>query len=422
MQPMEVDHRTTTVITLPTLAQTHFDELKANVRGELYRRGDQHFSEHTRLFNGNVLNTSKAVALPLDAQDVSQIIIFCNKHGFSPSVKAGGYGTGGWAINGDIVIDLSRIQDIDIEPPQPGGGYTSLRDTAPSISKGKARVGEAVPDPSGPATQKRVLEGDAAQGAGIDYLPTAWLYSTASAAVASFLHGPPLPPDESGEEPRRPAVNRQLLGTDGTALSISTHPSVTEPLTSHSDALLSGGGSGSGTGTNVVSSAISPASAAGWSTLTMTPASSQSPLSASAVSSVPAPFAWADFETAPVRPDPFAYIDNADPPMLGVSPPTPLRSRATTWGADAALLTHPLFAEDVPPHLTRPVPPHTHAYVSFGAGARQKDVDLFTAAHPLDGGNVPYHVPLCVCPFWNPSLLFCGVSSFFPFFFASAVG
>lgn len=30
------------------------------------------FQEHTRLFNGNVLNVSKAVVLPVDAQDVSK--------------------------------------------------------------------------------------------------------------------------------------------------------------------------------------------------------------------------------------------------------------------------------------------------------------------------------------------------------------
>ena len=30
------------------------------------------FPEHTHLFNGNVLNVSKAVVLPLDTQDVSQ--------------------------------------------------------------------------------------------------------------------------------------------------------------------------------------------------------------------------------------------------------------------------------------------------------------------------------------------------------------
>jgi hypothetical protein len=288
-----------------------------------------------------------------------------------------------------------------------------LRDTAPSISKGKARVGEPVPDSSGPTTQKHVLEADPERAVGNNSVPIAWLYGTASAAVASFLHGPALPPDEFGEQPRRPAVNHPRLDIDGSALVISTLPSVTEPLTSHPDALLSSSGSGSG-------SSRSPSLGTGWSTLATTPASSHSPFSDSALSSAPAPFPWADIETAPVRPDPFAYIDNADPPMFGASPPTPLTSRATAWGADAALLSHPLFAENLPLHLTRPVPPHTHAYVSFGAGARQKDVDLFTAAHPLDGSNVPYHVPLYVYLFWRPSVLMWQLIFFFFTFFSSA--
>lgn len=48
-------------------------------------------------------------------------------------------------------------------------------------------------------------------------------------------------------------------------------------------------------------------------------------------------------------------------------------------------------------------PIHSHAYVTFGAGMRQKEVDLYTAEHPLEGtsrvtgmreeGLVPYHVP-----------------------------
>lgn len=81
-----------TMTALPTLAQAHFDELTKTVRGEVYRRGDHQFvvsgvcgllscsfppfplrfQEQTSLFNGNVLNSSKAVVLPLDAQDVSQ--------------------------------------------------------------------------------------------------------------------------------------------------------------------------------------------------------------------------------------------------------------------------------------------------------------------------------------------------------------
>ena len=48
-------------------------------------------------------------------------------------------------------------------------------------------------------------------------------------------------------------------------------------------------------------------------------------------------------------------------------------------------------------------PVHPHAYVTFGAGMRQKEIDLYTSDHPLEGVNtvtgerdaaVPYHVPM----------------------------
>jgi len=329
--------------------------------------------------------------------------MFCNKHGLSPSVKAGGYGTGGWAINGDIVIDLSKIQDVDIEPPQQGGdGYTSLRDTALSTSKGKSRVGGPVSDPSGPAARKQHVEGDTEQAAthAPNDTPLAWLYSAASTTVASFLHGSALLPDEFGEEPRRPAVGRPRLGIDSNVLTVSTSPPprpAESPTPSTSPALGSRTGSGSGG----ESSVPSLPSVTGWSTHATTPAPSRllysDPSLSAATPASSSPFAWAEpFETAPSRPDPFAYIDNAEPPMFGASLSSPPTSNVPVWGAGTSLFGHPLFAGDVPPHLTRPVAPHTHAYISFGAGASQKDVDLFTASHPLDDGGVPYHVPLCV--------------------------
>jgi hypothetical protein len=45
-------------------------------------------------------------------------------HSLSLSVKAGGYGTGVRAIGGDVIIDLCKIMDVDIEPPT--GSYTML--------------------------------------------------------------------------------------------------------------------------------------------------------------------------------------------------------------------------------------------------------------------------------------------------------
>lgn len=321
---------------------------------------------------------------------VFRAVFFCNKHGFSPSVKAGGYGTGGWAINGDVVIDLSKIEDIDIEPPQQaGGGYTSLRDTALSINKGKARAGKPVPDPSGPATPKCLIESDAKQ---ID-LPTAWLYGGASAAVANFLTGPALLPDSSGEEPRR-LLSRPRLGPDPSILTVSSHPPAGEALASRPDSSPFSFDAGSEI------SAQSSFPASGWASFATNPEQSRTPhsASASANSAVPPtlPFACAEpFETAPSLPDPFAYIDSAESPMTGVSMPQSLGANMI-WDSDAALVSHPLFAGEVPSHLSGPLPPYTHAYVSFGAGAGQKCVDVFTAEHPLEGGNVPYHIPLCV--------------------------
>ena len=359
------------------------------------------------------MNASKAVVLPLDAQDVSQYglislqfyprqhtfraVIFCNKHGLSPSVKAGGYGTAGWAINGDVVIDLSKLQDIDIEPPQEGGGgYTSLRDTVLSINKGKARAGEPVADPSGPAAQKCLIESDAKQDvSGPGDLPTAWLYGGTSPAVANFLTGPAFLPDNYGEEPRRLPASRPRLVLDP-ILTVSSHPPASESLMSHPDTspFSFGAGSGSSGESRVQSSTFSPS---GWATFATTPESSRTPHSDSAISAVTPtlPLECAEsFETAPSLPDPFGYIDSAESPMTGVSLPASLGANMI-WDSDAALLAHPLFAGEVP-HLTRPAPPYTHAYVSFGAGAGQKDVDVFTAEHPLEGGNVPYHIPLCV--------------------------
>jgi hypothetical protein len=325
---------------------------------------------------------------------VFRALIFCIKHGLSPSVKAGGYGTGGWAINGDVVIDLSKLQDIDIEPPQQGGGYTSLRDTALSVNKGKARAGQPVPDPPGPAVLPKCrIESDAKQnvfGPPVD-MPSAWLYGAASAAVANFLTGPALLPDSYGEEPRHSPASHPMLGLDPSILTISSRPDAS-PFS------FDAGGTVSSTGTSTQSSIFSHSSTSGWATFATTPEQSQTPPSDSANSAVPPalPFACAErFETAPSLPDPFAYIDSAESPMMGVSPPASLGSNLI-WDSDAALLAHPLFAGEVPSHLTRPVPAYTHAYVSFGAGAGQKDVDVFSAEQPLEGGNVPYHIPLCV--------------------------
>ena len=382
-----------------------------------------------------------------------RIILFCTKHSLSLSVKAGGYGTAGWAINGDIIIDLSSIADIDIETPLAEGGYTSIRDIAPSGSKGKDKVGAPVLEgvPTGLAGAKRRREDDSeSDGDDANPLPT---YSIASAAVASFLNGPPLPTDASGEKIRQPPLNRRRVDEEGSAMDIDMQmaPNILAARQLSTDSESSGKSTSSRDSTDELSHSGST------STLVTSPGGSKSPETAqapsaaegfslglgsaalsdpfaymaerptqhvasaprprlpasttSASSSNAAPFSFptsgsSGFPSLSLsRPDPFAYM-TATPTL----PLPEVRSRSTGghaggWDAlTSAALNHPLLsgatAHDAVGHLELQ-PEHKHAYVTFGAGVKQKAVDAYTAANPLPAVTLagapavaPYHVPL----------------------------
>ena len=63
-------------------------------------------------------------------------------------------------------------------------------------------------------------------------------------------------------------------------------------------------------------------------------------------------------------------------------------------------------------------PVHPHAYLTFGAGMRQKEIDMYSVENMLEGisgvtgnqqnGIVPYHIPTSVVPrsFLDASRLF----------------
>ncbi|KAI0029943.1 hypothetical protein K488DRAFT_12332, partial [Vararia minispora EC-137] len=382
----------------PTLSRTLFDELSACVRGDAYLRGDPQFPAHTRLFNGNVLCESQAVVLPLDAQEVSKVVLFCRKHGLSPSVKAGGFGTHGSAINGQIIIDLSRLTDIDIEAPLPntdGLGYTPLSEMVPSHAKGKGKAA-----PPAPTAIKRARDDANVDTAVVLARPGAGAsYDAASPAVASFLRGSPLPPDGTGEALREPPAHRRkldvgIVATDGVERQVSSGSDVSRS-----------------TDASVHMTSSAPTSVTSKSP-TPLPDASERP-------SVPV----LQPQSATLAHDPFGYLaDDGPRPMRLLSSttasPPPLATDTDIWGpAAAAIFSHPLFNPTA--HLARAaadmVPVHRQAFVTFGAGAKQKDVDRFTADNPLeavsltgDRGGVPYHVPFSAHPVGSSVMLLGG--------------
>ncbi|KAK7472286.1 hypothetical protein VKT23_000406 [Stygiomarasmius scandens] len=367
------------------VSEQDLKELEDAIRGKIYTRSDPNFGEQTLIFNGNVETLAQLVVCPLDAEDVSQIILFCTKYSLSPSVKAGGYGTAGWAVGGDVVIDLSKLTGVDVEEPGENDSYTSLRNMAPPNSKGKKSVTQSQPvdqandtsSTSPKTSNKRPREDD-----------LALLYDSASRATTTFLH-----PHLSIRDSDLPSPSvRRRLDVDGEAPVPDSYPF---PANGGHNELGNGHTDSSGSSSETASSAASSSS---------TPASS-----------VPPGPSYSSNSGAPFNADPFGYIklpNNSPGLTLRSSFNSTSRSVYSSWGSGSSPLvsnsTHRIMSAQAQPI-------HTHAYVTFGAGMKQKEIDIYTANNPLEarsvtGGDdsIPYHVPFAAHPVGSSVMLLGG--------------
>lgn len=304
----------------------------------------------------------------------------------SPSVKAGGYGTAGWSIGGDIIIDVSKLNEVDIEVPKDDGSFTSLRDVAPANSKGKKSQGAS----SGMNSGKRRREEDA----------NLRVYDSASHAVASFLRGPSYPAQAASADSFNgpsPSIRRRLEGPESPdALSHTC-----SPLTQNSS-VTSNSGSNSRE-QSISTHGTTPSPPPQVDAIIRTSFIAVPPGNSNGSSNVNA--ARPGSSNGSANSNPFAYLESPNnfppaPPPISLHSHYNPSSVTTSWssrhGSDFS--TSPFGQMQIPAQAE---PIHPHAYVTFGAGMRQKEIDIFTAQHKLeatylsgDGDGIPYHVPL----------------------------
>lgn len=371
----------------PSLSDVLYQELRSTISGDTYRRGDPSFLDYSRMFNGDVKVNAMAVVCPLDALDVCQVILFCRKHSISASVKAGGYGTAGWAVGGDIIIDLYKIADIDIEPPAADGSFTSIRDMPALGSKGKVKAGPPLLDRSDAATSsKRRREDDHEMS-----------YDLASATVSDFLH----PGGSSAPFADRPPATRRRLEFAAPTLEVpqmSTYSATSSSSQNPSTTLLSSNSLGSSIPvlSNLLASNISSMDGATTDLALPSPLPDTSSKSPPCLSSLD---------------DPFSYLDDTS---NNPAPPAASTSRLAQSMPNALFAT-PSFLESSTNILTYAMPIYSHAFMTFGAGKRQKEIDQFSAANPLEAmslaggrGAVPYHVPSAAHPVGSAIMILGG--------------
>ena len=385
-------------------------------------------------------------------------------------MRSGGYGIAGWAVAGDVIVDMSMIRDIDIEPPIDVDGappgtldWTPLKDMPAIGSKGKGRAQppQSLSSPAAAvtvdpvATGKRRREDGPVDSLAIDPTTAAagrGPYDAASYTVATFLRGPPLPVIP-GDTPREPPTNRPRLNSlePGSPLRMEhlsgEHSSVVDrgpvsdvdmspphqpvrsaPTDEGTNPPPSAAGAGEALDAfrYITSNHASPAFGQTLgSDGASTGVSAVSPLamgrfmqppSSTSVGS-PGVMAWnpmMGFSASGPGPSQFPFLPamsmsmSMSMPAHGPSAPS-IGLAAMVSGASSAGLYVPAAGggNGHGEHLgtmnhARPV--HPHAYVTFGAGMRQKEVDIYTAEHPFVGlnpvtgereeGTVPYHIPM----------------------------
>lgn len=319
---------------------------------------------------------------PFITNDIyDRIVLFCTKHALSPSVKAGGYGTAGWAVNGDIIVDLSRLVEVDIEVPHEDGSFTSLKDVAPANSKGKQPLGPSSTVNPG----KRRREDDIGLR----------MYDMASQAVATFLRGP----SSAHVDGPSPSVRRRIEAPDmGSPASVGAVRQDSMEADSGSPSASSGYDFGNMSNRSTAATSPSP------------PHNSQITAQSNDNYSNSGTGGAATLRRA----DPFGYLSPTAPAPSSVPPPSivqsaPPPSMLRSWGAIANMAPAAAQMRMNVDIQAQAEPVHSHAFVTFGAGMRQKEIDTFTAQHRLearyatgaatgagdgDGDGVPYHVPL----------------------------
>ena len=95
---------------------SHVSALRDVLRGRVLTSGDGDYQAATRLFNAMIVNQPAMVAQPVDADDVSAALRYAREHDLDVSVRGGGHGVMGLATAGELVIDMSQINAVVVDP------------------------------------------------------------------------------------------------------------------------------------------------------------------------------------------------------------------------------------------------------------------------------------------------------------------
>lgn len=92
------------------------ESLRARFRGALLRSGEEGYEEARRVCNGAIDRRPALIARCAGADDVAEAVRFAGRE-LLVSVRGGGHSIAGHAVcDGGLMIDLSLMQEIHVDP------------------------------------------------------------------------------------------------------------------------------------------------------------------------------------------------------------------------------------------------------------------------------------------------------------------
>lgn len=87
------------------------------LKGDLLLEGDAGYDEARKVWNGAIEKRPAMIAYCADAQDIVRAVTFARSRTLPVAVRSGGHNVAGLSVcEGGMVIDLSRMKRIDVDP------------------------------------------------------------------------------------------------------------------------------------------------------------------------------------------------------------------------------------------------------------------------------------------------------------------
>ena len=100
-----------------TLDDIAVQAFTSRLRGEVIRPGDAGYEQARKLYNGMIDKRPALIAQCVDVADVISAVNFAREHALTLAIRGGGHNGAGLASSdGGLVIDLSRMKDIHVDP------------------------------------------------------------------------------------------------------------------------------------------------------------------------------------------------------------------------------------------------------------------------------------------------------------------